>query len=253
MFPLCAIILGLLASIMANGAPIEFQSAERQVALMELYTSEGCSSCPPAESWLSQWKEKRGLWSEFVPVAFHVDYWDYLGWRDKWANKQFSDRQRDYAGLWASESIYTPEFVLNGKEWHRGFAWQGAPGLSGVKAGILKVTSEDTHRWQVTFTPAAAETADCEVNAALLISGVDSAVKAGENAGRHLEHDFVVLTLISRPLVHKNGEFQGAFVMPVEQKNLKGRLGLAVWVTRRGRPEPVQAVGGWLENSEKTK
>src|SRR5580700_10527630 len=112
MFRTWRLVLGMLAGLSAQAAPIQFQSAEAQTALVELYTSEGCSSCPPSESWLSRLKEKPGLWNEFVPVAFHVDYWDYLGWRDKWSNKQFSDRQRAYAGVWASENIYTPEFVL---------------------------------------------------------------------------------------------------------------------------------------------
>ena len=121
MNPVRYIILGVLAGIATDAAPIQFQSPARQVALVELYTSEGCSSCPPAESWLSGLKEKPGLWNEFVPIAFHVDYWNYLGWRDKWSSKQYSDRQRDYAGVWGSESIYTPEFVLNGKEWRNWF------------------------------------------------------------------------------------------------------------------------------------
>ena len=108
-------ILGVLAGVTAHADPIVFESHERQTALLELFTSEGCSSCPPAESWLSQLKQKPELWSGFVPVAFHVDYWDYLGWRDKWASQQFSDRQRDYAQAWGSDSVYTPGFVLNGK------------------------------------------------------------------------------------------------------------------------------------------
>ncbi len=85
---LCAMLDGVLA----NAAPIVFQSSTRQTALLELYTSEGCSSCPPAEAWLSKLKTEPGLWSEFVPVAFHVDYWNNLGWRDKLSSEQFSRR-----------------------------------------------------------------------------------------------------------------------------------------------------------------
>src|SRR5262245_15218825 len=102
--------------------PVTFQSPDRQTALLELYTSEGCSSCPSAETWLSRLKDSPGLWKDYVPVALHVDYWDYLGWRDRWGSKAFSDRQRTYAQLWQSDSIYTPGFVLNGKEWR---AWSG--------------------------------------------------------------------------------------------------------------------------------
>ena len=114
-------LLGLMTMISlhadARAEPIVFQSSESQVSLVELFTSEGCSSCPPAEKWLSDLKAAPGLWKHFVPVAFHVDYWDYLGWRDPWASKAFSDRQRAYAQLWRGDSIYTPGFVLNGQEW----------------------------------------------------------------------------------------------------------------------------------------
>jgi hypothetical protein len=240
------VILGMIVGIASDAAPIQFQSPERQVALVELYTSEGCSSCPPAELWLSRLREKPGLWSEFVPVAFHVDYWDYLGWRDKWSSNQYSDRQRDYAGALGSDSIYTPEFVVNGKEWHNWLELRGAPGVSGTKTGLLKVTSEDTNHWQVTFIPTESGTTAFEVNAALLISGLSSAVKAGENAGRHLQHDFVVLKLINQPLFGNNGVFQGVFTLAAGQKPPEGRLALAVWATRSGSLEPVQSVGGWL-------
>src|SRR5581483_3072984 len=253
MFLVRYMILGLLASTAVNAAPIQFQSSERQVALVELYTSEGCSSCPPAESWLSGLKEKPSLWSDFVPVAFHVDYWDYIGWRDKWSSRQYSDRQRDYAGAWGSENIYTPEFVLNGKEWHNWFELKGAPGVSENKTGILKVTSEDTNHWQVNFIPTDAGKSAFEVNATLLISGLGSNVKAGENRGRHLQHDFAVLRLIKQPLIGKGDGFQGAFTMPVGENSPEGRLALAVWVVRNGSLEPVQAVGGWLAPSAKNK
>src|SRR5579859_7181132 len=89
----------LLAAITmkAQDTNLVFESRTQQTALLELYTSEGCSSCPPAEAWLSRLKGSPVLWKDFVPVAFHVDYWDYLGWRDKLGARQFSERQRAYA------------------------------------------------------------------------------------------------------------------------------------------------------------
>ena len=118
------VFLTLIAvfSVNAQTNTTTFRSTTEQTALLELYTSEGCSSCPPAEAWLSGLKESPGLWKSFVPLAFHVDYWDYLGWRDPWAARLYSDRQRAYAGRWHSESIYTPGFVLDGKEWR---GWPG--------------------------------------------------------------------------------------------------------------------------------
>jgi len=97
----------------AGVEPLAFQSSGNKTALLELFTSEGCSSCPPAETWLSGLKSAPGLWKEFVPVSFHVDYWDHLGWKDAWGTKAFSDRQRAYARNWQTDSIYTPGFVLD--------------------------------------------------------------------------------------------------------------------------------------------
>jgi len=114
------------------------------VALLELFTSEGCSSCPPAETWLSGLRSAPGLWKEFVPASFHVDYWDYLGWRDPWASKIFSYRQRDYAQSWHSDSIYTPGFVLNGREWRSWSREQnGPPGFPGATYRIDKFHKSD--------------------------------------------------------------------------------------------------------------
>src|SRR5580693_7997010 len=112
---LTPVVSACLAGLLFNMANAEtnslsFQSSNKQTSLLELYTSEGCSSCPPAETWLSRLKASPGLWGDFVPVAFHVDYWDYLGWRDPWAKSEFSNRQRAYAARWHSQSVYTPGF-----------------------------------------------------------------------------------------------------------------------------------------------
>src|SRR5258708_3115069 len=158
----------LVVTVNAQNDSITFQSSREQTALIELYTSEGCSSCPPAENWLSRLKESPGLWKDFVPLAFHVDYWDYLGWRDPWASKSFSDRQRNYAKQWRSDSIYTPGFVLNGKEWRDWSGRKDGPKSAGVNAGVLTVTSSDTNRWQVSFAPANTGRAHYAVHAPLL-------------------------------------------------------------------------------------
>src|SRR6476646_4780454 len=70
-----------------------FESGPQRIHLIELFTSQGCSSCPPAEAWLSKLKSEPRLWKDFVPIAFHVDYWDRLGWRDPFATKEWTARQ----------------------------------------------------------------------------------------------------------------------------------------------------------------
>jgi hypothetical protein len=235
-----------VATVNAQNASLTFQSSGKQTAVIELYTSEGCSSCPPAETWLSRLKESTGLWKDFVPLAFHVDYWDYLGWGDPWASKSFSDRQRAYAKQWRSESIYTPGFVLNGKEWRDWSGRKDGPKSADVKAGVLTASSSDTNRWQVNFAPANASSADYEVHAALLAGGLSSNVKAGENRGRLLRHDFAVLTLVKASLLRRGDVAQGEFVLSKPRNAAEGDLAIALWITPAGRPEPLQATGGWL-------
>lgn len=235
-----------VAAVNAQNAPFTFQSSAKQTALIELYTSEGCSSCPPAETWLSRLKESPGLWKDFVPLAFHVDYWDYLGWRDPWANKSFSDRQRNYARQWHSESIYTPGFVLNGKEWRDWSGRKDGPKSAEVKAGVLTVSSSDTNHWQVRFAPANASSANYEVHAAWLAGGLSSQVKAGENRGRLLSHDFVVLKLATASLVRSGNVVQGEFILSQPRGGAESDLALAVWITPAAGLEPLQATGGWI-------
>jgi hypothetical protein len=229
--------------------PVMFESPDRQVTLLELFTSEGCSSCPPAEEWFSGLKRSPRLWLEFVPLAFHVDYWDYLGWRDSWGSKEFSDRQRTYAEAWRSDSIYTPGFVLNGKEWRDASRPKDGPQSSAAKIGVLKISSEDLKRWHVSFTPSTDAHLEYEVHVALLANGLTSDVKAGENRGRRLNHDFVVTALANSSLRIEVNEAKGELVLPESIKRRSERFAVAAWVTRVGRLEPIQAVGGWLPNS----
>jgi len=145
-----------------------------------------------------------------VPVAFHVDYWDYLGWKDPFASKAHSDRQRDYAAQWRSDSVYTPGFVLNGKEW-RGWSHRDAPAGGATKAiGVLTAVSEDGRQWKIEFQPVAENTAaKYEFHAALLGFDLITDVKAGENRGRKVQHDFVVLANTKVEATKDGRSFQG--------------------------------------------
>ena len=240
-------LFAMLAGVTAAAGPVTFQSAGRQTALLELYTSEGCSSCPPAEAWLSKLKTAPGLWNEFVPVAFHVDYWNNLGWRDKLSSERFSDRQRSYAQAWSAENIYTPEFVLNGREWRNWPGFRGAPSASENKVGILRINSDDGGHWQITFNPTDNKgVTDYEATVAVLVSGLNSEVTAGENSGLVLNHDFAVLSLVTCPLISRTNGFQGTVVIDANSKGVAGRLALAAWVTHSGELKPLQATGGWL-------
>src|ERR1700751_4240469 len=169
----------------ARADQLRFESGEKRVSFVELFTSEGCSSCPPAERTLSKLTTHPSLWKTFVPVAFHVNYSDKLGWKDRLASVEFTQRQRIYASEWRSGTVYTPEFVLHGREWQ----WSGADALareSSETPGSLTVLQNGAGNFTVTFAPTKAMTGQVLAHVALLGFGVKSEVARGENAGRKL-------------------------------------------------------------------
>ena len=181
-------------------------------------------------------------------MSFHVDYWDHLGWRDPWASKSFSDRQRGYAQLWRNDSVYTPGFVLNGQEWRTWSRQKDGPPASGVRVGVLLVSSVDRAHWSVTFAPVELRAGGYELHAAILANELLSDVKAGENQGRGLKHDFVVTALTTCSLKKRGEKCEGEFEFRTDNQQGTKSLALAFWVTPRGSLEPLQAVGGWLSN-----
>ena len=219
-----------------------FESDPKKVQLLELFTSEGCSSCPPAEAALGKLVDDPRLWREFVPVAFHVHYWDHLGWKDPFASAEWTARQRIYAANWNAESVYTPAFVLNGREWRSGVT---VPPAQGEGPGILKVTVRNDETALVTFAPVKSATRDFEVYIARLGFGLNINVRAGENSGRNLRHDFVVLSLAREKLGPGSSEIHLAS-RDLSSANRPNRTAVAAWVTNAGDLAPIQATGGWL-------
>jgi peptide-methionine (R)-S-oxide reductase len=223
-----------------TGTAQTIMSGPSRVALLELFTSEGCSSCPPAEEWFSKLANDPRLWKDVVPVAFHVDYWDHLGWTDVFASADFSERQRDYAAAWNSDRVYTPGFVWNGGEWRGWFDRQPVPATRG-DAGVLtaSITEEGV---EVSFAPATPVDGKLVAHVAVLGMGLERKVKAGENEGRTLRHDFVVLDYQTVAVAAKDGAWTGRAAWRAPKEPAPARHALAVWVsTERG--EPIQAVG----------
>ena len=220
-----------------------FESGDTQSSLIELFTSEGCSSCPPAEKWLSRLKSNQELWKKIVPVAFHVDYWDHLGWRDRFAKPEFTSRQQRYAAAWGGDSVYTPGFVVNGKEWRSWFGGNALP-ASSTKVGLLRVSLGDDGQLTATFIPATTQSRSLTLNVALLGNDLQSDVKRGENSGRKLRHDFVVLDLIQTNMANALNRWTGSIALLTRAGNDKTSA-FAAWITENGIP--VQATGGWLQ------
>jgi len=237
-------VCAALPVTMSFAAETRFESGPQQTALVELYTSEGCSSCPPAETWLSRLKSDSGLWKKFVPLAFHVDYWDRLGWRDRFSSREWTERQGRYAALWGGDSVYTPAVVHNGRELRN---WSGA-GVSGPNekaSGVLIAKTADRQNFTIEFRPANGVSGNWDAHLALLGSEISSRIEAGENNGRNLKHDFVVLGLRDAAM-EGEGEVSRARLTIPRAVEPGARLAIAVWVSARDQLAPVQATGGWL-------
>lgn len=225
-----------------SAAQQSFTSSSNQVQLIELYTSEGCSSCPPADKHLGKLKSDKGLWSEKVPVAFHVDYWDYIGWQDPYAKAENSKRQRAHAALGNVSNVYTPGFVVDGEEWRGFFRRAKLPAPTEQTPGPLSLSYDDG-QVSVSFKPESQLPASLRLQIAWLGAGIEVAVTDGENNGRRLKHDFVVLKrqelmLSANSDFQHQGPFAGNTLPEAEQ------YALVAWVEdARGRS--VQAVGGW--------
>lgn len=245
------VLLAAVSSSLALAATAQplatFESGSQQTQLIELYTSEGCSSCPPAERWFTELGQEDGLWTDYVPVAFHVTYWNYLGWRDALSDAAFDQRQRRRAAG-ARSSVYTPGVFRDGAEFRQWRRLRSAPQIaSEAPVGQLTVSVTDSEIVASFDTREDGAMADqnLALEVAVLSSGISSDVKAGENRGRSLRHDFVVVDLQSESLTRDNDVWLARIPLPATDGVSKPAL--AAWVVDADG-QPIQATGGWLPN-----
>ena len=215
-----------------------FTSSNSKVQLLELYSSQGCNSCPPAERWISRLKQHPDLWNKFVPVVFHVDYWDYLGWKDPFSNSDYSARQRKYYSQRAVRSVYTPGLLLDGKEW-RGW-YRNKPFLSEKPAKGTLHASLNNNQLTVSYSlPVSAS-----LNVALLGFELQTDVLSGENQNKTFSEDFIVLSLKT---VH-SANAKWSIPVDIKSEFKSPRYALAIWINSDGSLEPIQATGGWIKH-----
>jgi hypothetical protein len=234
--------------MMAGAAPQSIETSVARVNLLELYTSEGCSSCPPADAWLSGLMNDQRLWKQIVPVAFHVDYWDNLGWHDPFDKHLYSERQQHIADRAGDGVIYTPEFVLDGKPWSNWFNLRSLRLHDATAGGRLKLVV-DGGRLTASFTPVNTDQKYLELHVAILAFGVNTKVSAGENAGRTLLQDFLVIGYAKQLLTKGISGFSSVAQLPHSIKVQASRYALAVWISQPGDPAPLQSAGGWLNKA----
>ena len=193
------------------------QNPARTTLLVELFTSEGCSSCPPAEELLARLeKEQPFPDAELVTLAFHVDYWDDLGWKDKFASPLFTQRQKVYDWKFRTGQIYTPQMVIDGDIELVGSREKDA--VKAIKKSIRnkKASIElDLNKLELSISITAIPGhGDSSVYVALAEDGLSSSIKRGENAGRNLKHVSVVRELrgVGR-VAAANSEFEGTITL----------------------------------------
>jgi hypothetical protein len=224
-------------------------SPPHTVALLELYTSEGCDSCPPADRFVSGLRNA-GLDSEqVVPLSLHVDYWDYIGWKDAYARRTFTDRQRWRVALANGRAVYTPEIFIAGREVRDWAAPQRV-------AGQVQVVNARPARADIRLTLGQATQsglpAEVSVKAApggalflaLYENGLSTDVKAGENRGVTLKHDYVVRDWIGPVPVAADAKGARAALprmLALPEEAPRGNLGVAAFI-QDDRGEVLQAV-----------
>ncbi len=226
-----------------NAEPKLYTSFDGPTRMVELYTSEGCSSCPPAERWISGFTDDKNLWRSIVPINFHVDYWDYLGWKDPFSFSEFSQRQRTYKRQGNTKNVATPGFVVSGEGWNGWFRGRSLPGSFIDSKDELQATLNDKEL-EVKFASASKNKLD--VHVAILGFGINTKVTSGENRGKNLGHDFVVIGY-EKSRLKRQDKIQTAVIgLPDTVDVATTGRSMVVWVSERGNPEPVQVLAGWL-------
>ena len=252
---------GILAALVSPAiAQAEHQcsvlSPKNRVALVELYTSEGCSSCPPADKWLSALSESGLTTKQVLPLAMHVDYWDYIGWKDRFADPRYTKRQRNHAVNNRLRNIYTPQVVTAGKDtrdWYRAQSFLSR--VSAINQEEASVSIElSASTGEVAGAPLQVSVAvtpvegvgdlpmRSQVHLMVYEDALSSEVSRGENAGELLTHDRVVRAWarpqsLTDPLSESTG-FDRSVELPSDV-NL-ANMGVAAFV-QNGQGEIVQA------------
>ncbi len=233
--PLSPLLAGLCFCLALSGAAQAESLRQDTKAVVELFTSQGCASCPPADALLTSLAEREDV----VALAYHVDYWDYIGWEDTFGAKDFSDRQRGYAKSWGSTRIFTPQMVVNGGEGVVGSrrdevhdavtsAQLPLPVSLVAHGGMLKLevpadeTLEDATIWLVRY-----------------LGRADVAIERGENAGKAMVYTQVVVD--RQPVGLWEASAGAEIKLPLEQFAGEDNGGLAILIQaeRNGLPGPI--------------
>ncbi len=234
-----AYLLALLPTLLpalANAAPAPNCSAqaEAKTTVVELYTSEGCSSCPPADRWLSTLKGR----PDVIALAFHVNYWDRLGWPDRFATAATTDRQRAVMAGSGSPYVYTPQVIVNGADWRGWPKLPAAGGAAPAQATTPAPTLSLSRSGKVVSAEIGPGAGRLGGYWALVEDGHASNVRAGENRGETLRHDHVVRRY--EPVPAWTADTNKLVQWTVEEPVAAGRRVVFV-LTPSGTSQPLRA------------
>ena len=215
--------LSLLSTLLAactTGAQVA--PASSRAILIELFTSEGCSSCPPADELLRKINGQRTSdGSLIIGISEHVSYWDSLGWKDPFSSNLYTDRQNDYSTQFHLEGPYTPQMVVNGREQlvgsDRGSLLAALATESKQAMVQLQIANIQQDHGKLTFSYTAAKLLPhqtLQIMAAIVDDSAESHVRRGENSGRALQHVFVVRTLANVGTLRGDGLKQATLTLP---------------------------------------
>jgi hypothetical protein len=244
------VLLTAITSIAEVTAEPIFVSPAGTVALVELYTSEGCSSCPPADRLLRQLPGQVQNQQNIAPLAFHVDYWDYIGWQDPYADPMHADRQRYYARRWSSPSIYTPQFIVQGQQTplrthllSRINKVNQVPAPVAIRATVAS-TDGNSIQLQIALEQVAGKPVpeDKAMFVALYENNLVSQVSQGENSGRLLTHDFVVRRLLGSFSSRSLASAAQTVEVALQQSWKRKDLGLVVFMQDLQQGRVIQAL-----------
>lgn len=223
-------------------------------AVIELYTSEGCSSCPPADKWISNYSSASSADDGVIALAFHVDYWNYLGWEDAYSRPEFTERQRLLGSINKQRTIYTPEFFVNTSETRR---------TGNIPSRVAKINNTPS-TWDLTLTarttPESHDTlsvtfngvakiaaSNTELYLALYENNIVRNITRGENRNRTLNHDFVVRDWVG-PVFFEDAEkmeYSHTISLPADSK--RHNTGIAAILVNSKSKLILQAVKADLE------
>jgi hypothetical protein len=217
-----------------------------RVALLELYTSEGCNSCPPVDRWVSSLPQPQLVPQRLVVLAFHVDYWNYLGWQDRFSQRRFTERQQALVRANGLRTAYTPQLVLNGRDFRISTGIEKQLARINLQAPSVKLDLQ-AHRKGATLSTgvsvnpvASSARQPMELYVALYENNLESQVQAGENRGKRLQHDYVVRVLIGPVAVSPDKTTQQTWEIPLAADWKTADMGLAAFVQSAKTGEVLQ-------------